>query len=458
MSFINIQISGRHASLPLDCFSLVGDVLTHSCVTFVPWNARVEHRRFGDTYLIQRDDRIWFPVGQLPRVRAALEEAGISTSVDDRRTVISRTLVCACDCDPRLSDAIRTHVCGVLQVSAGKLRLDAIACLCDLLRQNRIFISVATRAKSQEIASCLSRQLGEDVRYVSGGDWQSPTRVVVGTYRSLDTSDPADWDVLVYEDVMQASCDATIDARNAYDNHRIYGFIDPAKNRTKNQELAHEALVGPIIYHNEESSGSRFRVQLIDYEHRVQELPSSRRERSKDVWGDDKRNHAIACTAQGIMDRTIDVGSAWGVWPIILVETPQHARALGDLLPGWQVLTGQHNDANLRCPSGVPEQSIMTMVRAASEPMIVANTIIYAAGGSYPKLPEGIAVRGDITVVDFIDHWNSRLLKDTHHRVQWYARAHWPVQGRALLPPLPQPDARPRRHQQDRTTESTSRR
>jgi hypothetical protein len=114
-------------------------------------------------------------------------------------------------------------------------------------------------------------------------------------------------------------------------------------------------------------------------------------ERKRHFWHSDRRNAAIAAIARafanGRLDDLVPHGLFLDAEPLertaggqgrrvaVLVESPEHARAFGDLLPGWRVLDALHDPyaepgPDDRTRPGAkhkferPDGAIITLVRA----------------------------------------------------------------------------------------------
>jgi hypothetical protein len=117
----------------------------------------------------------------------------------------------------------------------------------------------------------------------------------------------------------------------------------------------------------------------------------------------------------------------------VLVESPEHGRALARLLEGWPLLE--------RCPerpgkthddSEFPARSIVTYARARQLGNLDVDVLVRADGGGWPLPSIGFprladAIRADVTLVDFDDNGDARLSSDAQARLADYRGRGWKV-------------------------------
>jgi hypothetical protein len=284
------------------------------------------------------------------------------------------------------------------------------------------------------------------VQAVHGGTWQSPCRIVCGTYTSFDTSDPADWDMLVFEDAIEALGRKTHDNRGRYAAHRVYALIDPHTPLSAKDQLMLEVLAGPVIYRiptRSRRAPAPIEVVFANVPLRYQRPSDDPRQQKEDLWADRPRNTVIARVAAafalrdptplweaGIMLDCADPFSRWDHTPTVavLVESARHADDLAKLLPGWEILHSRPGtDGSMADASGgwadwvLPPRSIVTIVRAAKMKTFAPDVIVMAAGGPHPLLPHGLVRRAKpILIVDFAEDGHHVAVKDRDQRVRAY--------------------------------------
>jgi len=413
----------------------------------------LHRRRTRQVYDRTRSGQLVIPVGCVGRVRQHLSQQGLDLRIVDRRHLDRANLQVLEDCTsqadrsfPGISDTIHMQTEGILAAPRGKPRNALIGTLCHLLPGARTFVACSTQARCHEIADALGPFVGGDVQAVHGGDWGSACRIVCGTYTSFDTSDPADWDMLVFEDATEALGKRTHDNRGRYADHRVYAFIDPQMPLSAKDQLLLEVLAGPVIYRvptRSRRAPAPIEVVFANVPLRHQRPAGNPRQQKEDLWADQQRNTVIARVATafaqrdpaplweaGVMLDCADPFSRWDHTPTVavIVESARHADDLANALPGWKILHSRPGtDGKTADASGgwadwvLPPRSIVTITRASRMKTFAPDVIVMAAGGSHPLLPRGLARRAKpVLIVDFADDGHHVAVKDREQRVRAY--------------------------------------
>jgi hypothetical protein len=175
-------------------------------------------------------------------------------------------------------------------------------------------------------------------------------------------------------------------------------------------------------------------------------LPASRFARKRSLlWQNTARNQRIADVAQALSSgdqhriaRLELADSAAWLWEtetlpdlgiVIVVESAEHGRALGELLPGWRLA---------RATSGVEDNDDSILLRGnaiatftcTNQGMVAANVVIYAAGygGRWIEQlgPQWRGLQGDrMLVIDVDDGYDPDIHHDVIQRVMDYGRRSW---------------------------------
>lgn len=452
---LNVITIGHHmlAGLPNSCVDAVGRLLRYEELEFRTADGHVSHSMVGkNAYIVDGDGRVMVPVGSLPRIIHALQDLGLAFQIYDLRDLDRERLEVSSEGFPdgeKVFPGIRLclsrHTEGILAIPHGRRRFEAIGVMCRLFPKARFLVACATRRASQEGEAVLGQFVGANVDAVSGRNWQSSCRVVCATFSAFDSSDPADWDVLVFEDGFDALARATHENRGGFGRHHVYSFIEPNRSLTGKQRIDLEVLAGPIIYRY--VSGKHRPEVVLETAFAVApegsyHSPPNPRERCEQLWSACRRNRTIAAVAEacassnphslwgcGLLLNEQNPFRLWDHTPIVtvLVESARHADLLARLLPEWRVMSRRPQDAS-SLPSlwdwseySVPTRSIMTAVRAEAYNRFDADIIVMASGGSTPFLPRGLARRsGHVLVIDFDDRSKPSLVRDTESRRRHY--------------------------------------
>lgn len=448
---VTITVNGGLSQVRPACTEVLASVLSYDEFRFDRnRDGRLAHSVASKVAYKKVGDHLEIVTGCLERVIQRLTEAGYEVTVNDLRDrsgnpyrIDEGLLADAETIAPGLAAALRDCREGVLQV-ADRRRRDVLGCLCQLFRPARIFIACKTKEEAQSIAGELLNYVGGEVEAVHGWKWQSSCRVVCGTFGSLDRSDPADWQILVFADACEGIQKTNVDARGAYLHRCVYALDDPQKRRSPEEQLRIEILAGAVIYRDRQlpqQHTTEFVAAFLSHASSGGQALPNLRDRRTALWHDDRRNHAIAkvgqSLAQGeetplwdhelVLDENViaSLGPQPGV--VIVVDSVQHGEQLRRHLPDWQLFHGQPR-GDQTSPQGiaistwgVPRNSIVTAIVANKLVGLDARIVIWASGGSAPFIPT-ILKRSRQTqlLIDVWDDGNPLLAADTRQRLEIY--------------------------------------
>lgn len=223
----------------------------------------------------------------------------------------------------------------------------------------------------------------------------------------------------------------------------------------KRVELTLEACFGPCIDLCPSDTTTIVKVVVASYTSSAPRRKRRKsRSRSQAIWNNDKRNREVTELATLLAGTAKESKRAKGTaivaqvreWlgvderlPVaILVESKQHAEALGELLPKWRRHTTVVEPGvrlRTRLPSDDESQNeIITALYAADVAEIEADVILRADGGaiSTERFEKMLAKvnRCDVAVVDFDDGCESIGVVRARDRVAEYGRLGWQVEQR----------------------------
>ena len=436
---------------------LLGPILSYEDLSFdANEEGGVNHcRGLVRCYTLESGDRLRISAGCVPRICDALRSAGYDVSIRDFRRmdtvrhqvdggyahIVELSFL-------GLASCIASRTEGVVEIARGTKRMQAIGTICRLLPRARCFIASAKIDTARTLAARLAGYVNGDVNAVHGGNWSSPCRVVCGTYTSYDTSDASDWDVLIFDDAVEALGRKTHENRGNYSDHRVYAFAAPERERNSKQQLQFEVLFGPTIYRlasGRQEFSSPKEVWFARYSAALERFPTDTLPRRRAVWSSHTRNQAIADVARGLTRPDYEMlwnhglflssaPSCFPSWPracsvVIIVESAEHGKILKRLLPEWKLIHKQNKKSvDLRKSWGmIPHQSIVTTVVAADH-CSCCDVAVLACGGSSPQIPARLARTNSVRVIiDFADEINDELADNTRQRIRAYREHGWTV-------------------------------
>ncbi|QEH32112.1 hypothetical protein OJF2_05810 [Aquisphaera giovannonii] len=407
--------------------------------------------------------------GHVPRVRRLLlEEDGHDVVVEDSAER---------DRHPRdrasrrgVAPATRELLLGLALEPRGQLRATRPGDVSRLIRAvarsfgGKVMVACTTRREVYRLADDLRRSMGEPVLGITKGLATSDVRIQVGTLGSLDTDGAA---VVVLAGTRQALHSKMIEElawidRPRLHRPRIYGIRVPSDRLSPREELEAEGLLGPFLGEAAVRPAARApEVLLAGW--RGGGLPGigpGLQWKRRAIWGNEDRNAAVAAIAAALLGGDASLLREHGLSlddganrarrrgrrrVAVLVESPEHARRLAALLPGWAVLSGipgtgpGSHDRGGRDAGPSPWRGlIVTLVRASDAGLPRVDVVVRADGAA--GAPAGGHTRrgilgGGPTIVDLDDRFDAAARDATRSRLHSYAVLGWRVRdGRGASP------------------------
>ena len=435
------------------CEDLLRPILSYEEVQFRhDASGRVFHTTAIEAAYVLEGDGLAITNGCVSRVEQCLKRCGHEVSViDHRRPDTHFVLDNASRIEhmeerfPGLAARLQSHREGIIEVGTGRRHSEMIAAICQLSPQTKFLVASRTIEAARELAENLRTYLGPEVEAVHGHNWWYSCRVVCGTFGSLDRSDPQDWDVLIFADAFDGIQKTNNSSRGEFVRRTVYALVDPRRPRSQSDELRLEILAGEVIYRDsKDRQPARGDLSVAFATHSSpgfseQECP---RERRISLRSDEHRNRAIAelatalSTGDATSGRSLELnlpgteglpalGSDPGV--IVMVDSVEHGEQLRRLLPSWHLYDGRPSECLTSTERrsaetwGVPRNSIVTAVAATTLHSFSSRILIWASGGARPFIPQYFQ-RLPVTslLIDFWDHGNGQLAKDTQDRLRFY--------------------------------------
>jgi hypothetical protein len=387
------------------------------------------------------------PLGRLPLVQAKLEELGYAGRLDDRRAD-SRRWVRDDGVFNTLSEPDREFVevvqaewaVGVVMTNDGQV-VDAIAALAAAYPDARFAVGVVSREQHYRIERLLRNALDEPVgKYTVNR--RVPGRVAVGLVHQLPKGNQGEWDVLVLPFAETMSEEAVQIALSGQ-YRRVVAFTRTAEVRDEGVRRRLEAITAGVWAVGVQRPPVSVVVLAAHGTRAAQTFTDPLDEKQELYWSNARRNRRIATVATRLMTRSkksvrsvltaasteaVDAVTAAATAGVaVLTETPDHAQALAELLPGWAVWAA--GDGCVVRPE--PGYGIIVTELAAEETVLHAGVLVRATGTKWelPKMlwPNSQDVSSGV-LIDFTDNYHPRAAVYAERR-----RQHYHAEGMSVL-------------------------
>jgi hypothetical protein len=412
-------------------------------------------------FVRDHEGKLVVPAGLVPRLAAVLRRAGCRVEIEDRT-------------DPLIPDpapefpevageeqraivaALAGNRRGAIEVRSDRDRLAVLGLAMKVFTKHRIAIVTATRAAARKIGRYLRSILNEPVQLCTRGLAYSDARVRVGTIGSLDLELAQ---VIIFAQAAQVLHKDGPDRLAICRRPRIYGLLDARLDLSRRQRLLIEARLGPEIGRHGLTALRPAVVRAVfaawPGKDRPDEPLGLEWKRSS-IWHNAERNTAIARLAGALANGDISTLWEYGLFlegedsldsgdkrrVVVLVESPEHACALGNLLPGWSVLCADathSGDARKHDSTGsswtgraeFPNRAILTWLSARAIGRLEADVVLRADGTPWlldlplaARRPEYNKER-PVLLVDLEDGQDRTAADATQARRRAYREAGW---------------------------------
>jgi hypothetical protein len=393
--------------------------------------------------------RLVFSAGLLPRMRRVLREHGYKVRVEDRRQPGPRLRT-----DPEvlaerehkhseLLHALAREPLGQVEAGTENDALEKVLLVVQLFPEAQCVLAVPTRKEAWRYWRKLGVEFKETVGLAVSGTLREGNRLLVGTFQSVPKKMAGEFDILVLPHGEQSTGEKACEMVAEMQFRRRYAFVRPQRRADWLVQIRLEQMAGPVIHRVKRP---RVPVRVIMVPAPACKVGSHKTplERKRALyWHNEVRNMHAARVARAVhsLDRATlkDVGLRnRDIRAIkrcdrarirLLVETPEHARELLALLPGWRMGslnqpgkdgTEKAGEVNFEMPV------IMTAMYAATHD-IRAHIVINAAGTAWPLKVKNFPPRQsdktppEVLVIDFDDH-EGVARRDAQSRIKEYER------------------------------------
>jgi hypothetical protein len=465
---VRIDIRGHVASIKLpDAEAILDPVLSvESWIVDIHEN-QIGRRRETDQ-LFSRNEQgcLVFPAGLVGRVADQLRRHGFSPVVVDQtlfpKNYASRRVLRSTRYKPedrQLLAAAASHLGGQLLVRSSASALWIVALLCRLFRHRHVLVVVPNTAAEAETAARLRGWLSRKVGLCTDLDavWAMRHRLSVIDVQKFGTYGPRsdDFQIVIFLDSQLALGGRALVQLMNMDQTVRFGLTSSVAPTGQSDELMLEAVFGQPVWTQSDLRDDLRRVEVhfatppSTPGAAIQE-PLERKRQT--IWHNAARNRAIADIATAFANRDLEA-----LWPhgllleapktwfrryprnhpkvVILVESLEHARELGSLLPDWSIRSADLPWWDRMTNEDVNHRAIVTAVCAHADG-VCADVLIRADGTDArwdPKCgphtqPDAEAPRATI-IVDLREDFDETAKTHTRARIREYGNRGWTTSG-----------------------------
>ena len=308
-----------------------------------------------------KDDQLIIQAGLTSKVASVLEKHGHEVEIIDSteprpRVELDATVL------GKLLDEESAFVRAVManrhgQILAPRLedRVAQAAAAARAFPEAVISYIVTSRSGARKFHKQLSSRLHEPVALQNeGGYVHSYTRLLVGTGAGLDPDIP---DIIIFIKAAEAIAKQFDPYFERFTNQHVLGFVSGTEQLGARERLRLEARLGPVVFAFPGPMGAPAQVRVLVAESPTTTPPSrsadSLERKRQVVWHNDRRNAAVAAIAEALATGRPDDLYTYGLGldgvdhlagitnprVAVLVESPEHGRALARRLTAWSFLT-----------------------------------------------------------------------------------------------------------------------
>jgi hypothetical protein len=466
---VKVEVYNQLARVvPGEVEGLLARDLVYTACNFEPGGPLGYRRRNDPVRLFRRDadGALRVPAGLVPLVVGKLEAAGCCVRIEHYYTLDARArprdavLNAAGGPDRDFLAAVAREPRGLVEARGAVEVARLVARLCRLFPDARALVALnSCRQKLLRLRRRLQQAGAGRVDLLSHYAWPWRGGRLVCSLADLDASGEArhrDFDIVILPEALQALSPQHTEALLRLHHHRLYGFVPVNAAVSGRARLKLQALVGPLIHRAPDPRGAPAEVIVHwcqpPWAPPAGDVTPLGRKRAA-YWGNASRNDLIATVARAFS--ACDEQALWrcglllaegGIRLIsrpgvtVLVESAEHARALLQRLPGWEVL-----DAVPPPPGGRPscpihpfklrplDRLIVTALAAAR--LEVVDTDLVLRAGPEPPLelpgfpPRSMGPRRLVLLVDVADDGDGMARAAVARRLRDYAGRGWASVG-----------------------------
>ena len=318
-----------------------------------------------------------------------------------------------------------------------------------LYANQNIFVVAKNSRETRHVADVLHAAGLSNVLTDDALLWKTQPRIYVAPIAKFQLVNPDDWQIVLFADIDAALARSSLWMASQLPQQVQHVFLPHDRKLDKDQRFWLDAIFGEETFHALPPADRPDTVHVI-----LAECPSTRTasnqtalERKRiSIWHSKWRNKFITEIALALAARDhhriqrygghgqehdVVFGELTDTPRIaILVEVPEHARILGQLLPGWQIRisTGGTNNNIMANRS----RSIVTFSWAERHGLRT-DVVIRADATCSPWAtawgPHIRDVRERLLIIDVTDNFDKQAKRDTKRRTDDYVQRGWQIVG-----------------------------
>jgi hypothetical protein len=373
-----------------------------------PHRGVVVYPRPLDTVVETADGGLRIPAGLVPEVRVALEREGWAVEVRHpaRPRPVPGARISRFEPDmaslERLGQPYRSLLekaiawqHALIAVPDRNMVPHLVEALCRLYPDARVMIVSGTRAEVWWHRDWLGRRLGRN--QVSDSVTPAPhgwARCHVVPGGGLMLPNPDRWEMAILIDAHEGVTHAA-KYRDCLARMQLYSFLSASGPMPRREALLLQSLFGPFVEADVAIGPVAVGVAFVGADGAGDGRAESALGRKRRRWHDARRNgqigHLAQALAAGRLDDLVGLGL---VCPerlpalrrgtarrlALLVEVPEHARALGAYLPGWASPAPTAADGAVRLTG----RDVLTWVQAAQMWTLDVDVLVRCDGNDWP--------------------------------------------------------------------------
>jgi hypothetical protein len=342
---------------------------------------------------------------------------------------------------------------GLIETSSGAELVQRLALMAQLFPLARMMIAMnGSRATQRQLRRDLQRAGAGKVHLLQTYDWPwQGGRLLchLGQFAASTEARDRDFDVVVVANAFQAVAPAYHEALLRLNMHRVYGFLPCSQPLTRRNCLELQALVGPLLWRSPARAAAPVTVYWCQppWTPRLASVNALQRKRIA-YWHNDARNALIAKIARAV--RVRDLPALWDVGLFletallgsrkpdvtVLVESPEHGRALHQRLPDWTLRDGVPLAPGARADFSWDwwhdANTIRTYVLAHRLGAVYADVLVWAGPESpalLPRLAQDWRGVDPVALIDIADDVDEQAREASRRRLRSYEEHGWSSVG-----------------------------
>jgi len=410
------------------------DHITSTC------NLRLSMKTYLQTFVRENDDLVQLSSRATSHVIKLLEQVGfhvrcVIPHLPDKTRIANKVLPAHFFREEDFETLTKNRF-GQINVASP---LDAVRVVADIAQafpDSPVLFPIAKQADAIGFLGELNKLSDEPIQFAKGIRAIPKARLIVSTFAAAKSVELVDCPIVIFPIWPGQLTEKMKGVIQNLSRERMY-FIRIESDRfsvADEEELQHR--IGPVIPDlgppNTTVSHTFYTVRFSSRTRPHQDGTRTGNGKRDEYWQNKRRNRAIAAVA-----KQIALLASRSQKVVVLVEVPEHARNLGELLDKWQIRINPNSGGLL------PTCSIVTLSAASTREDFDPSWVINAMGGPPSKwLTQWLARQSkngaSIRVVDLTDRFSAEAAACSDARQKMYKQtSHWrPLAATILKPAL----------------------